>query len=161
MTFPPISIGTRPFNSLWGIRMPPRSDPRFTAQSYAGVLAQEILEWWLRWAGVLVILAIAAALLSQVPDQRAYLALIPLLFLSALWDQIPGIQRQVELLGHTAEVVVAEEHEGLVGYGEAEAVRVKGASNYDKEFSNMTADEILSAFNRRRPLVRFLLKFVG
>lgn len=160
---PVVRAGDAPHNTIFGVTMPRRADWRWPTQSWAGVLAQEIAEWWLRWAGALLACAPLAWLIGQQGDVRLWLALLPALMFAGLWTRLPGLWRQFELLGHAVEVVIAEEREDRADYlmPEALSMLAGSAEYYAGEFDSMTAIEIAEALDARRGMARVLITLLG
>ena len=150
---PIVISGTRDRNSAYAVWLQPPDASKWRTQSRRGVAAQEIAEWWLRWAGAAVLSAPLAWIVRDLP--AAPLMQIVALFAGTLWAQV--FARQFDLIGHTVEIVEAE-REGRAGYASQEAARMEHG---DLDGGGMTAAEILRAVDRRRWLARALLALLA
>lgn len=145
--WPIIVRGNRNSNSPYHIILRAPDHPMFQRQSYRGVRAQEVIEYWLRWVPAILT---GAVILPFLP------AGVPILIalFATMWVRIPALLRQLEYIGHAAEVEVAE-REGFPDYLRAEAERMWSA--YDGLFQHLTVSEIAAKVNARRPIARVLL----
>lgn len=150
---PIVKPGTRDMNNAYLVRLQPADAAKWRTQSRRGVAAQEIAEWWLRWAGAAVLSAPLAWLVRDLP--AAPMLQLVALFAGTLWAQIAA--RQFDLIGHTVEIVQAE-REGRTGYASQEAARMEHG---DLDGGGMTAAEILRAVDRRRWIARALLALLS
>lgn len=150
---PPVVVGDADQNTPFIVRMRPRTDPKFETQPYEAVLAQECVEWLLRWV---VVIPLGAIVVLVTPDP---LWVAPALAAGHLWVNPTPLKRQFELVGHMAEILVAEHMGQGDEYARAEAKRMRGA--YPKLFGKMTVDEIIDAMERRSWIAHLLLKGVA
>lgn len=152
--WPPIGPGTRCFNAMTWITMIPRGQPKYASSPYEAILAQEVVEFWGAWLGAVLIvspLAIAAALLFPGPMAALAVLVLPLAW---RWRVTVWGERQLEYLGHMAEVITAERM-GLTDYFDQAADDLR--RGYDRLFSEMTTAEVATALDRRRGVARVLL----
>lgn len=138
-------------NFAWGITLQPRDHPNMGIQCYEGVVAQEIVEWYLRWLVALPLAAPAAWLLGDVPGLSIVLAFL----VAMLWPRVRVLQREFEYLGHAAEVEVALRLGWSEDYPLWEARGMR--TGYGATFRDLSVERIVAAMEARRPLARALL----
>lgn len=143
-----ISEGPRAKNSIAGVTMPPPARYEKDRNSYRAVCAQEVSEYWLRWA---VSFLVTLPFLVFVTDHWMAVLLVP--FIASLWSA--PFYAQLDLVGKSIEVLVA----GQDGYLEAEAAQLIGSSNGN--FTGQSIEAVAHKITARnwiaRPLI-FLLR---
>lgn len=156
-----ISESEGPRNGLFLLRMPRADNPLWSGQSRRGVMAQEVVEQWLAAVWTVLIAAPLAFALRDLPGYGAIpcALIVPVHAVLRRWS---WSVRQLELIGHAAEVVVAEEEFGRIGYllGEAESVHQWHAA-YGSAFAGMSIIQIADAMAARRPLARVLVRLLA
>jgi hypothetical protein len=137
---PYIRVGDyEPVNYVTHVTMP----KDLLSKSFDALLAQEKVEWLLRW-----IVALIPAILIHP------LALLPAL----LWANIPIGRRLLNYVGRAAEAEVAGQW-GNPKYLELEIPFMKSAPIYKGAFRNLSNDDIVRNIHRARPVARILLWF--
>lgn len=137
-------------NSLWGIQM---REPKTQTQPHRAIFAQEVVEWWVKWAVGAVLSAPAAYYLASTQFWFVAPMIVPVF--AAIWPRIPFGQRQLELLGHSCELYVAKAD--AVYEGKEAATMQRG---YDGIFAHMTVEQIIKAMHRRRWLAKTLVNLL-
>lgn len=139
---PLVLRGKRARNNLLFVSMypPEQTGP---AQDWRAVRAQEIVEWWLRWAVALPIAALSL-LIDAGPYQWA-VALIAVL-VASLWSELAG--GRFDTIGRAVEVVVANRS----GYLQTEAERLQR-----EWYRGRTVEDCARMIERRLPLARVLV----
>ena len=141
----PVKItGSKNQNSAWFIRM---RRPQDQVQPHDAIFAQEVVEWWLRWA-----IAFLVALPVALSTDREAIQLIALLFGSLAF--LPFV-KQLELIGHAAELAYARKNHGVGPEYTATEARSM-IRNYDC-FADMTEAEVIAAMERRMPIAKALV----
>ncbi len=115
-------------NRLSRVEMQPAAYYAATGQSMRGVHAQERVECFLRWVALLSILAIP--------------------FMRSKW-----FFRQSELIGHAAEIVVAD----TPTYLHEEAARTYRSAAYEGLFDDLEMDGMKQALRKRFGVARVLV----
>lgn len=151
--WPPVRRNSdRTANTMLSISM---REPSFyvrTGQPYAAVFAQELAEWWIKWAVALPLGALALPWIDAAPEIKVVLAIAAPVF-AYLWA-VP-FKRQIELLGHAVEIVVASRTMNRDAYIAAEAERM--ARGYDGMFAaSGTASALRARLGMARVLVAIL-----
>lgn len=141
----PVKItGSKNQNSGWFIRM---RRPRDQYQPHDAIFAQEVVEWWLRWA-----IAFLVALPVALSTDREAIQLFALLLGTLL--SIPLV-KQIELIGHAAELAYARKHHGAGPEYIATEARSM-IEGYDC-FRDMSQAEVIAAMERRMPIAKALI----
>lgn len=144
---PLVIKGDKIQNSPYFLKMAPREGIPY----YDARLAQEKAEYWLRWVvGVLVALPTVPFLPTGVPIIVAMLG-------TMLVHPKGPFYKELELIGHTVEVVVAERAGAPSAYIQREARDMKG---HYAVFENMSVDQIVAAMNARRWIARPLISLL-
>lgn len=136
---------------------PPERNPH---ESWRGILAQEVVEYWLAWAGALLLSIPACLILLEAGLPFYFTPLV--IFICYLW-RFPGM-KQLEYIGHAAEVVVAgEDGFDLEAYLHAEAARMRHPAAYKGVFTpdDRLADKLRLRFGIARFLVKLLKRRIG
>jgi hypothetical protein len=132
-------------NSVWFIRM--RRPVAGQFEPHQSIFAQEVVEFWLRWL-IACTAALPVAWILRHDPMADYLAAVAVLLGHLL--MLPLI-RQIELIGHAAELVHAK------AGPEYEAVEVRGMIRNYKCFANDTQEGLTRAVRRRFPIARLLV----
>jgi hypothetical protein len=142
--------GTLNANNLWGIQM---RDPATQTQPHRAIFAQEVVEWWIKWAVGAILSAPAAYYLASTEFWFVAPMIVPVF--AAIWPRFRFGQRQLELLGHAAELYVAKADAVYEGKEAATMQR-----RYDGIFAHITVEEIIKAMRRRRWLANILVNLL-
>lgn len=151
--WPVIVRGDGARNNLALVTMPSRQWYDREGYDYRATRAQEIVEFWLRWALALAVSAWPVWEIAAAVDDAKAGMLFSLLTIagSAALTKLPFVEKQVELIGHAVEVIVADAD----GYLELEAVRMQ--RGYGAMFGDMSVAEIARAVRRRFGVARVLI----
>lgn len=150
----------RAFNSIWSIAMPAEGSPKYDTRPYAALYAQELAEFWTAWA---VALAIVSPLTLLPFGQYAAIVLSPLAW---KWRTTIWGERQLELIGHAAEWIVAERLCWLNFTQGEVALRLIGGYGASDDravdlFAGWTVMDVGKALRRRRWAARLLTTFLA
>lgn len=127
--------------------------------SMIGVYAQERINNWLRWLTAAAFSAsVAIPAFIMVENEWVALALsLMALLLGHVITRSDAWWLQSELIGHTAEAVVAGQHgHDFATYMREEAERIYRNPAYDGLFDDYDLDQLIDAMYSRVPIARFL-----
>lgn len=106
------------------------------------VLAQEVCEWWLRWAiGLLIGTPLALVGLLAFDMAFGYAPFIQ--FFGCFWTLI--FARTFDSIGHNIEIIVAK-RENILGYADEEIQRLKGDSVWQGMDENEIFEQLRSTY---------------
>lgn len=134
----------RAVNTMLLIKMKPEAFYVQRDLNFMGTLAQERVEWWLKWFVALLIASPTPFFVTN----PVLMIFFPVL--AYLWS-LPGF-KFVEYVGHAAEVI----YDGRPGYLEREALSMR--MGYDGKFR---ADDTETGLKRAMPIARVLLFLVA
>lgn len=132
-------------NGMLFITMRPREYYPAHNQVYEAVFAQEIAEWWLKWA---VAFVLAAPVMYMF---KFHLATVLVPMLAYCW-KIPLI-KQLEYIGHAVEVLVGEDT--LPNYLTIEADKMR------RTYEGMFADDIEAELQKRFGVAKTLIAILA
>lgn len=113
---------------------------------YRGIFAQEVAEYWLRWAVALPIASVAVWLLN--PSQYRWAVEVMAAMLAAVWSAV--FYKQLDLIGRATEVAAVPD----AGYIERVAQRLKVGTTGN--FAHHSVDELVAMIRKRLPIGRKL-----
>jgi hypothetical protein len=156
--WPRVQITGRPFNGLYFITMHAPDDPVWRGRSWRGIVAQEVIEHWIALTAAVLLAAPLAWLARDVPGHGA----VALPAIVVIWRIVRGAawsNRQIELIGHMAEIVWAQGRERYgPDYLPAKAQDIYVAADlYGAAFKGWSALDIAEGLERRRALAGFLI----
>jgi hypothetical protein len=145
--WPPVTRnGERTVNTLFHIGMKPAEFYALKGEDMRAVFAQELVEWWFKWA---VVFSIAGSVFWLVRDFAfAERAVLSFLGWGAGIVATVLLHKQVEWIGHAAEVLVANRPE----YIAEEAARMK--LGYGGMFKG---DDVEAGLRKRFWIARILI----
>lgn len=137
---------TQSQNNLLFVRMRPPEWYEAREQTYRATAAQEIAEWWMRWA-----VALPVASLTLFIDAGPYQWALSLfgVLVASLWSAL--FYGQLDLIGRAVEVLA----DGRQGYLEAEARRLRDGTR--GTFRDQSPEVLAAMIRRRFGIARVLL----
>lgn len=155
---PIVVRGERSNNNLLFVTMRESGWYIARGQVYRAVLAQEIAEWWLRWAVAMVL--VAPLTLVDFGHGLSGATGVDADALKAAWVAVSALGAtswaffaygQLDLIGRAVEVLAADRP----GYLEKEALRMKGGTR--KTFADVPVDRLTRMIAARFWIARVLL----
>lgn len=157
----------RALNTLATVWLPADGSPKYATRPRIALAAQEVTEFWLAWAGAVVLsVPVAVVLAVIVPSVLAGPLTALLLPLAWTWRRTTWGERQLEYIGHAAEWVTAEKL-GTIGYTQHEVAGrlITGYGQSDDRrtglFDHMTVFEVGQALRRRRWIARICVALLA
>ena len=146
--------GRASLNNLTRIEVAPEQVYLAKGQSYHGSYAQERIEWHLKWLAAVALSVPVAVASYYIADGNPLWQIAPIFALLAglAIRQLDSFKRQMELLGHTVESVVAAKYgHDLETYLVAEAARTQGNTI---SYPFLVGTNVEAAMRRRLPIAR-------
>ncbi len=136
-------------NKLSGVTMITFERAWATGQSYYGILAHEICEFWLRWFGALSISAVPAFYFGNP------MFVIGTFLVALVIDKFTPLYKQMDLIGRAVETTVADKP----GYLHEEAQRLVDGTRGN--FANYEVHVVADMISRRFWIARILVALLG
>lgn len=160
--FPKVKWDGTASESGWvHIMMHPTIYYRNTGQSKVGVYAQERVEQWLKWFALLApSIALSVTAYLFISENVAIGAALGGLIIGLIYKNSALFNKQLELVGHTTESIVAGRNGfDFETYLEEEAERTLGNSIDYPFFKGLNLDEMIETMKKRIWISKLLIAF--